>query len=108
MRKNFREEEYYTYSYPRSTWIKTDHVFTKESYNFPQNMDAVQYSRLYIGATGVNSNLPLGSSFVMAYRKYNEPYLTRTKDSTSIFLTPAKLSEDGFRKLRYYITPRSI
>lgn len=105
MRKNFREEEYYTYSYPRNTGIKTAHVFTKDSYHFPQNMDAVQYSKLYIG---VSSNLPLGSSFIMAYRKYNEPYHIRTKDSSLIFLTPANLSDDGFRKLRYYITPRSI
>lgn len=103
MRKNFREEEYYTYSYPRSTWIKTDHVFTKESYNFPQNMNDAQYDKL-----NSNNFLTLHGRHVLTYRKYNAPYLISTKNSSLIFMLPAKLSEDGFRKLRYYITPRSI
>jgi hypothetical protein len=103
MRKNFREEEYYTYSYPRNSWLKTAHAYTKDSYHFPQNMDAVQYDKL-----NSNNFLTLHGRHVMAYRKYNEPYHLRTKDSSLIFLTPANLSEDGFRKLRYYITPRRI
>lgn len=98
MGKNFRDEEYYTYSHPRDTQIKKEYVYIKDSYKFPQNMDDIQHNKPY---SGVSSNL-------RAYRKYNEPYFIRIKDSSHIFLLPANLSDDGFRKLRDYITPRSI